>query len=148
MDELVSLSSNENIVVYVVIKKCIRWTTGRATNTVVHVCADGLEKEGKEKCVRETTTGRQWCCILQTSTELQSTGLLSHTKKTQRHCTFTHACTHLCLQGTSKLEVEGCHLWLNRQKYNPTHTPHHNRFKSIHYKCDCTNCFAVANWYV
>lgn len=30
-----------------------------------------------------------------------------------------HIHTHLRLQGTCKLEVEGCHLWLSRQKYSP-----------------------------
>lgn len=61
------------------------------------------------------------CCILQTSTELQRTIL------TRKENLTLHIHTHLCLQGICKLEVEGCHLWLSRQKYNPTLSLSHTR---------------------
>lgn len=134
MNELISLSHSVNVIVCVV----ITWMCMLLILWHVYVHG-GKEKkmawratsEGKEKRVRATTEGDYMCCcILQTSTELQCTILFSHEKKTW-HYTFTH--THLCLQGTCKLEVEGCHLWLSRQKYNPsfTHTvPYQSQINS------------------
>lgn len=74
-----------------------------------------------------------------------------HSPLTRKENLTLHIHTHLCLQGTCKLEVEGCHLWLNRQKYNHlslSHTQYHTRFKAILYKCDCTDCSISVSWLV
>lgn len=56
--------------------------------------------------------------VLLYSAELNRTAVC-HSPLTRIENLTLHIHTHLCLQGTCKLEVEGCHLWLSRQKYNP-----------------------------
>lgn len=106
-----------------------------------------VARQGTEKQVRD----RMCQCILQTSTKILCSPLLSHAKKTW-HYAFRHICVCRVLKlggrglpsVAQQAEVQAS---LHSQTHVHTHSiiPDWNQFL---YKCDCTDCSVTVSWQV